>query len=413
MRNLDKLDDNAATAILAELDKGSDFDLLLGHIIGVDSAGHSFHSGHPEIERKLRDSEQIIKKIVEKMDDKTTLVVFGDHGMTTDGNHGGSSLLEMRTVVFSYQKTPFLMYEKYRKMKRAFEDMDKTIKQLDLTAILSVLLDVPFPFSNLGIFHPLWAQTSNMKNVLDKAMMNLEQIQTYLVSICEQSNQPWCAHEIETFSEEMVKFKEFNPEGKSDKDILDVIDLMHELANEKHQHFAKIWTEFNEVAFAFGIMVALFLIIFHQSVAFGRSEHQQNTAGVTGMLVSIGVYVGAGVFGLYPVEVSAVVAMIIAYGQSRKQRSDFILWAFEKADRSNWKPKPMLYPCMVATLIVMFILAQEIDSMIQEIDYVTDAFVLLCLGFLWVTQPAHLRMRDRDSYVVIILCIKAAYFLDR
>lgn len=73
----------------------------------------------------------------------------------------------------------------------------------------------------------------------------------------------------------------------------------------------------------------------------------------------------------------------------------------------------MLYPCMVAALIVMFILAQEIDSMIQEIDYVTDAFVLLCLGFLWVTQPAHLRMRDRDSYVVIILCIKAAYFLDR
>ena len=116
----------------------------------------------------------------------------------------------------------------------------------------------------------------------------------------------------------MVKFKEFNPKGKSDKDILDVIDLMHELANEKHQHFAKIWTEFNEVAFAFGIIVALFLIIFHQSVAFGRSEHQQNTAGVTGMLVSVGVYVGAGVFGLYPVEVSAVVTMIIAYGQSRK-----------------------------------------------------------------------------------------------
>ena len=65
------------------------------------------------------------------------------------------------------------------------------------------------------------------------------------------------------------------------------------------------------------------------------------------------------------------------------------------------------------TIIIMYIVAQEVDSMCQEIDYVTDGFILLCLGFLWVTQPAHLRMRDRDSYIVIVICIKMAYFLDR
>ena len=36
------------------------------------------------------------------MDDKTTLVVFGDHGMTTDGNHGGLTDLEMRSALFAY-----------------------------------------------------------------------------------------------------------------------------------------------------------------------------------------------------------------------------------------------------------------------------------------------------------------------
>ena len=36
------------------------------------------------------------------MDDKTTLIAFGDHGMTDDGNHGGKSDLEMRTVLFTY-----------------------------------------------------------------------------------------------------------------------------------------------------------------------------------------------------------------------------------------------------------------------------------------------------------------------
>ena len=135
---------------------------MLGHIIGVDSAGHTYGSMHSEIERKLHDSEEIIKTIIEKMDDQTTLVVFGDHGMTLDGNHGGSSLLEMRSVVFSYQKTGFPMYEKYKRFSRSFEDMDKTIKQLDLAAILSMLLDLPFPFSNLGVFHPLFSQTANL-----------------------------------------------------------------------------------------------------------------------------------------------------------------------------------------------------------------------------------------------------------
>lgn len=41
------------------------------------------------------------------MDEDTTLLVFGDHGMTDDGNHGGASLNELRSVLFSYSKKGF------------------------------------------------------------------------------------------------------------------------------------------------------------------------------------------------------------------------------------------------------------------------------------------------------------------
>jgi phosphatidylinositol glycan class O len=41
------------------------------------------------------------------MDDNTVLLVFGDHGMTDDGNHGGASLEELRSVLFSYYKRSF------------------------------------------------------------------------------------------------------------------------------------------------------------------------------------------------------------------------------------------------------------------------------------------------------------------
>lgn len=41
------------------------------------------------------------------MDSDTTLLVFGDHGMTSDGNHGGGSLEELRSVLFAYSKKGF------------------------------------------------------------------------------------------------------------------------------------------------------------------------------------------------------------------------------------------------------------------------------------------------------------------
>ena len=88
--------------MLNKLDSKEDFKLLITHLIGVDSAGHTYNSQDENIERKLRDTEEIISQVIEKMDDKTTLIVFGDHGMTDDGNHGGGSLLELRTVFFAY-----------------------------------------------------------------------------------------------------------------------------------------------------------------------------------------------------------------------------------------------------------------------------------------------------------------------
>ena len=49
------------------------------------------------------------------------------------------------------------MLEEYKKFHETFEDMDKTLKQVDLTSILSVILDTAFPYSNLGVFHPIFA----------------------------------------------------------------------------------------------------------------------------------------------------------------------------------------------------------------------------------------------------------------
>ena len=46
------------------------------------------------------------------------LLVFGDHGMTDDGNHGGATLQELKSVIFAYHKQGFPM--------KKFEGIEET-----------------------------------------------------------------------------------------------------------------------------------------------------------------------------------------------------------------------------------------------------------------------------------------------
>jgi phosphatidylinositol glycan class O len=45
------------------------------------------------------------------MDNDTIIILYGDHGMTIEGNHGGDSENEIRTVFFAYTKSGFPMLQ--------------------------------------------------------------------------------------------------------------------------------------------------------------------------------------------------------------------------------------------------------------------------------------------------------------
>ena len=82
------------------------------HFLGIDHAGHTFNANHSEIERKVIETEKYIEDVIKHMDNDTILLIYGDHGMTNDGNHGGATFNEMRTVLFGYTKTGFPMMKK-------------------------------------------------------------------------------------------------------------------------------------------------------------------------------------------------------------------------------------------------------------------------------------------------------------
>ena len=98
IRDLDSNDQNVHRDLLEILNSQKDmpegernFDLLVCHVIGIDHAGHTFYSSHPELERKITETQTIIEDVIEAMDDDTVLLLYGDHGMTEDGNHGGGT----------------------------------------------------------------------------------------------------------------------------------------------------------------------------------------------------------------------------------------------------------------------------------------------------------------------------------
>ena len=141
VRDLDTLDEKVREDMLRTTKAGT-ITLLIGRVIGVDHAGQTYSASHKEIERKLLDTEQLIKDLIAEMDDDTVLMVFGDHGMTDDGNHGGASLSELRSVVFSYTKKGF----PGKALVELDEYLDSSVKQVDIASFASQILGLPLPF---------------------------------------------------------------------------------------------------------------------------------------------------------------------------------------------------------------------------------------------------------------------------
>ena len=150
----------------------NNFTMLIAHIIGIDHAGHYYlNVAHPDMERKILDAEAIVEKVIKQMDNDTVMIVFGDHGMTDSGGHGGETSGELRTIMFAYSKggLPIKAHEN-PEVRKIFNTLQRHVKQLDMPSILAAILDLEIPFSNLGVLHPYLYTNKNggMRGLYDR-----------------------------------------------------------------------------------------------------------------------------------------------------------------------------------------------------------------------------------------------------
>ncbi|KAI9832553.1 MAG: hypothetical protein M1819_004343 [Sarea resinae] len=128
----------------------SKWDVVFGHYLGVDHAGHRYGPDHPAMTAKLQQMDRTFREIVELLDDDTLLVVMGDHGMDAKGDHGGESDDEIEAALWMYSKKGIFGRSDPAFVEPPSNAKERPVAQIDLVPTLSLLLGLPIPFNNLG-----------------------------------------------------------------------------------------------------------------------------------------------------------------------------------------------------------------------------------------------------------------------
>lgn len=146
----------------------SQWDVLIGHFLGVDHVGHRVGPHRDTMTEKLTQMNEVLEKVVDLIDEETLLVVLGDHGMDDKGNHGGDSEMETSSALWLYSKGPALINPAVVQGKDTssiFKSLPtytfpkstlplRQINQIDIVPTLALLLGVPIPYNNLGSVIP-------------------------------------------------------------------------------------------------------------------------------------------------------------------------------------------------------------------------------------------------------------------
>jgi GPI ethanolamine phosphate transferase 3 subunit O len=158
------------------------WDVIIGHYLGVDHAGHRYGPDHPAMTEKLRQMEDVFRRMIEALDDETLLVVMGDHGMDVKGDHGGESDDEVEAALWMYSKRDVFGRSDAAFVEPPANAKVRPVGQIDLVPTLALLLGLPVPFNNLG--RPIeeafiGKQGLNYQNLAEVSYLTTSQIHGY------------------------------------------------------------------------------------------------------------------------------------------------------------------------------------------------------------------------------------------
>lgn len=275
------------------------WDVIFGHYLGVDHAGHRYGPDHPAMTAKLRQMDNVLREVVEALDDQTLLVIMGDHGMDAKGDHGGESDDEIEAALWMYSKKgvfgrshPDFMYPPKTAKQRPVE-------QIDLVPTLSLLLGIPIPFNNLGA--PIeeafigpsgrqWLQTL-YANTLTGAQIREYQHEYAVVrgldeSVTSETHRLW--------QRAMELSKDAPMAGKSSNDsvLRSINSAFSNYQKETLRVCRSLWARFDIPNMLQGIAVLLLTVVILVHFARFSAENRSETVPSTLRYIAVGTMVG-------------------------------------------------------------------------------------------------------------------------
>ena len=235
------------------------WDLLIGHFLGVDHVGHRLGPAHPTMTTKLKQMNDTLARIVESLDDQTLLVVMGDHGMNKKGDHGGDGDHETSAATWIYSKSTPLSSVDFTPPPPLAPTTTfpgapvahRSIQQIDIVPTLSLLLGLPIPFNNLGTVIPeLFGRGNDMALLAEASRLNANQVRAYLDAYRSSSS----GGELDNIWDEIGVSWASTLDTKDGQNIL----AMHNFTRLALASCRSLWAQFNVVLMYVGLFAITF-----------------------------------------------------------------------------------------------------------------------------------------------------------
>lgn len=254
VEDLHSVDNGVIEHLFPLLEAPSDsWDFLIGHFLGVDHVGHRVGPSHMTMREKLKQMDDVLRRVVQLMDDDTLLILIGDHGMDAKGDHGGDGLLETSSAMWIYSKSKPLQTLPLDGVPAAlipnttFPNAPaswRSVQQIDLVPSISLLLGLPIPFNNLGTVIP---ELFMRKDVLAKALrFNAVQIKSYLDAYLSSAS----GGELVPFWNNIQNWY-----GQTSQEHISMMDINHRFTRGALEICRALWAQFSMARIILGLVV--------------------------------------------------------------------------------------------------------------------------------------------------------------
>jgi len=267
------------------LARPQDWDVLIGHMLGADHVGHTHGATTDAMRTKLAQNDVDIENIIDAMRsderfENSLLLVFGDHGMTDNGDHGGGTAEEVESFL--------LAYHPWAKHDVSCTAEDEILPQIDFAPTLATLLGVPIPHGNLGRVNQQILSLGHAKDVdrvhaeyLYALHENSEQIWNYISTYGDGKHGPFSSGDMLHLGE-LMKISRANRLLDSDEFVVEFMDDTAATARAK-------WAQFGLVRMTLGFIALVGSLVVHAVLAYNVGVRD-----VKGGVVDIGAVVGVG-----------------------------------------------------------------------------------------------------------------------